>query len=89
MQDKVNAVNFGGAGINPILDITAGKDDVSLQVVAEAGLGDSFTLRAKTRLGQTVQINVPDSTTGKTTLNIPRDGSTVNAEARCGLLHQS
>ncbi len=80
VQDKVNAVNFGGAGINPILDITAGKDEVSLQVVAEAGLGDSFTLRAKTRLGQTVQINVPDSTTGKTTLNIPRDGSTVNAE---------
>ena len=84
IQDKVNAVNFGGVGINPIVDITAGDDDIALQVVAEAGPaplgGDSFTLRAKTRLGKTVQINVPDSTTGKDTLNIPRDSTTVNAE---------
>ena len=82
IQDKVNAVNFGGVGLIPIIDITAGDDDIALQVVAEAGAlgGDSFTLRAKTRLGKTVQINVPDSTTGKETLNIPRDGTTLNAE---------
>ncbi len=79
-QDKVATVNFGGVGVNPIIDITAGDDDIALQVVAEAALGDSFTLRAKTRLGKTVLINVPDSTTGKETLNIPRDGTTLNAE---------
>ena len=65
---------------NPIIDITAGDDDIALQVVAEATLGDSYTVRAKTRLGKTVLINVPDSTTGKETLNIPRDGTTLNAE---------
>ena len=79
-QDKVATVNFGGVGVNPIIDITAGDDDIALQVVAEAALGDSYTVRAKTKFGKAVLINVPDSTTGKETLNIPRDGSTLNAE---------
>jgi hypothetical protein len=79
-EDKVNTVNFGGVGVNPIIDITAGDDDITLEVQAEAGLGDSFTIRAKTRLGKNVLINTKDSTTGKETLNIPRDGSTDNAE---------
>ena len=79
-EDKVATVNFGGVGVQPIIDITAGDDDIALQVVAEAAFGDSYTVRAKTRLGKTVLINVPDSTTGKETLNIPRDGTTLNAE---------
>ena len=87
-EDKVNTVTFGGVGPQPIIDITAGDNSIQLQVVAEAALGDSYTVRAKTRLGKTVLINAPDSTTGKETLNIPRDGTTLNAEEDIVFFHQ-
>ena len=79
-EDKVATVNFGGVGVNPIIDITAGYNSIQLQVVAEAALGDSYTVRAKTRLGKTVLINTSGFTSGKDTLNVPRDGTTLNAE---------
>ena len=41
---------------------------------------NSFVLRAKNKKGVTVKLNVKDQTTAKENVNIPRDGSTTNAE---------
>ena len=75
-----NVASFGVSG-NPITNLTAGDSRVTITVNAVAPAhGESFTLRAKTKLGKTVKMNLRDSTTGADSVNIPRDGTTAVAE---------
>ena len=75
------AANVTGVTFNPATPdgFTVADDDQTITVNGTAD-ENSFVLRAKNKKGVTVKLNIKDQTTAKENVNIPRDGSTTNAE---------